>query len=77
MKRKKDSKEAGRLRTLSNAKLMTPRQAIAHARKNGIRDPWVECHKHGVKMKLSELSPIARIALEAGLDTDRTCLLEE
>ena len=50
-------------------------EAIRLAAERGIHDPIVECHDHGVKMKLSELSPMALMALEAGLDVDGECLL--
>lgn len=50
-------------------------EAIRAARADGVTDPIVECHEHGVRLKLSELSPIARMALEAGLDSEHSCLL--
>jgi hypothetical protein len=50
-------------------------KAVRLARKRGVEDPLVECHEHGVKLRLSELSPIALLALEAGLDAEGECLL--
>lgn len=51
-------------------------EALRLAAAEGEHDPIVTCHEHGVSMRYSELSPIALMALEAGLDTNvGECLL--
>lgn len=49
--------------------------AIKAARAKGIEDPLIECEEHGTSIRLSQMSPIALMALEAGLDAEETCLL--
>jgi len=55
------------------------RELIEKCKQEGISDPEIKCHVHGVTRKLSELSPIALLALEEGIDTDAdlTCLLAD
>lgn len=51
-------------------------KALRLARKRGVKDPIVTCHDHGVSVPYSKLSPVALMALEAGLDVaEGECLL--
>lgn len=56
-------------------KPVTLSEAIRLAREAGINDPMVTCHDHGGSVRLSKMSPIARLALEDGIDTVDRCLL--
>ena len=53
-------------------------EVITHLRARGIKDPLVECHTHGTKLRLSQLTDISQLCLEEGLDSpaDEPCLLE-
>lgn len=60
----------------SAEKPMSLRRALREARKAGHKDPIVRCEDHGIAIPYSKLSPLARMALEAGLDvTEGKCLL--
>ena len=50
-------------------------QALRSAAKRGVKDPIVKCELHNVSIRFSEMSAIAKLALEAGLDTEDRCLL--
>jgi hypothetical protein len=59
-----------------NDKPVSVSKALRLARQRGELDPLVECRDHGVAIRYSQLSPIALVALEAGLDvTEGECLL--
>lgn len=57
-------------------KPMSLRAALRDARRRGVKDPMVRCEDHKVEIPWSRMSPMARLALEAGLDTTvGECLL--
>jgi len=54
-------------------------EILARLKERGIDNPVIKCADHGFEGRYNDLSPHAKIALEAGLDSmpDAPCLLAE